>query len=371
MTEQTVDPKESLLSRLWEFLKSEREGHLPRQDQLTMAWMGHLLILVGVGFTLCVGFKDLSIGDTLIAFGSAEVVIVILGIGATISTRQIVSAVDNRVVNMDWSEEWMYENPNLKDRVQGAFLLLIFAIQFGSMAVLLIATGGPIESPFAPMALAIGVFTPFIVNRWGTVILTIAGTMLFYLLITLIVGFDGEKSDPQEIAYALVNLFILLLASILTFKRRDALSFKIRRIVKATPDRVWQAWTDPRQVEKWLAPEGHRKPDIHMDVEEGGAWQVTLYDDDGRAGIPWSGTYREVSEPKRLVFTVDTRSGMGEEVITLELKKRGERSTEMVLTQSDNGRLDGLLRGWSGFMDRIVWYVPTHRRPDPGKGSES
>jgi uncharacterized protein YndB with AHSA1/START domain len=361
----------SVWSRLKRFLMSDREVHITRQDQLTMAWMGHLLILVGVAFTLWVSFDNLTIRTSLVIFGVTEGLIVVFGILSTISTRQILGAIGNNVVNIDGPEEWMYENPDLKDRVQTDIVIAIFVIQFGSMAALLVATGGPIESPFAPMALAIGIFTPFIVNKWWTVFLTIGTTMGFYVLIILIVGDGGEKCDPQPGSYALVNLFILGLASVMTFKRRDSLSFTIRKIVRATPDRVWQAWTEKSQVEKWLTLEGDRDPEIFMDVSEGGAWRVTLYGDDEQAGVPWSGTYRELREPSRLVFTVDSRSGLGEEVITLELKKRGEHTTEMVLTQEDNGRFDGLLTGWSGFMDQIAYYVPVRRRTRPKDGPAS
>lgn len=336
-----------------------------------MAWMGHLLILLGVSLILRISFDSWSTGPSLVYFYVIEGVIVAFGIIATISTRQIVSAIDRTVVNMDWSEEWMYENPTLKGRVQAGILLLIFALQFGSMAALLIATGGPIDSPFAPMALAIGVFTPFIVNEWWTVALIIVTTMAFYVLIIMIVGFSGEKSHPQPIAYAAVNLFILGLASIMTLRRRDSLSFTLRRIVRASPERVWRAWTDNHQVARWLMSDGDNAPEICMDVRKGGVWRVTMYDRDGPLGIPWSGMYLELEEPERLVFTVDARSGMGEEIITVELKKRGERTTEMVVTQTDNGRFTGLKTGWSGFMDRMGWYLVSHGDARPKVGSDS
>lgn len=361
----------SLFARLIAFLRSDRGVRMPRQDQLTMAWMGHLLILIGVSAILLIWFDNLVIRGTLIAFAVIEALIVVFGVLATISTRQIVSALDGTVVSMDSAEEWMYGNPNLKDRVQDGIVLLIFAMQFGSMALLLIATGGPIESPFAPMALAIGVFTPFIVNKWWTVILTISATMAFYALIILIVGFGGDPATPEESAFAVVNLFILALASIMTFKRRDSLKFKIRRIVRATQEEVWRAWTDTEQVERWLVPEGGPKPYLSMDVREGGAWEVRLYDGDGSQGTPWSGTYRELREFELLEFTIDTRSGLGEEIITLELKKRSDQTTEMVLIQSDNGRLDGLLRGWSGFMEQIVARITIDRRSRPRGGPGS
>jgi uncharacterized protein YndB with AHSA1/START domain len=326
--------------------------------------MGHALILFGVLCIVQACFKHVDTGPSLKYAYIVEGVIVAFAIISNLSTRQIVSALDKGVLNLDSSEEWMDKNPRLKGRVQAGILLLIFALQFGSMAALLVATGGPIDSPFAPMALAIGVFTPFIVNKWGTVALVIFTTVIFYVLIIMIVGFSGEGSRPQPSAYAAVNIFILVLASFMTFKRRKSLSFTLRKMVKASPERVWRAWTQDSQVASWLGSDGDSHPEIQMDVSPGGGWQVTTTDREGRSGVPWSGVYREVEPPKRLVFTVDARSGVGEEIVTVVLKKRGDHVTEMLVTQADNGRLDGLKEGWSWFLDRIALDLAVAARND-------
>jgi uncharacterized protein YndB with AHSA1/START domain len=372
MTDEEDKAKKSRGTWLGRFLEKEREVQFSRQDQLTMAGMGHALILLGVTVILWASFERWPGGIALLLFYIMEGVIVAFGVIATISTRQVVSVIDKSVLNVPngaWLR-WMNDHPKLKDRVQAGILFLLFALQFGSMAALLIATSGPIESPFAPMALAIGVFTPFIVNRWWTVALIILSTMAFYLVITLIVGTGGNESSPEAGAYVAVNLFILLLASVMTFKRRDSLSFTLTKVVEASPERVWWAWTDAGEVSSWLAKNEGSKPEVSLDVSEGGVWQVTLNGDDGQLGLPWSGRYLEVESPERLVFTIDARSGIGNEIITVEFKERGERTTEVVVTQSDNGRFDGLKKGWSGFMTRMGWYVMAHRDAGPRDGSD-
>jgi uncharacterized protein YndB with AHSA1/START domain len=372
MSEVASKREESRGGWLGRFLEEEREVQFSRQEQLTMAGMGHALILVGVTIILATCFKRWPGSLALTLFYVMEGVIVAFGVIATMSTRQVVSAIDKSVLNvpdMSRSEKWMNKHPKLKDRVQAGILALLFALQFGSMAALLIATSGPIESPFAPMALAIGVFTPFIVNRWWTVAVVILGTMAFYLVITLVVGTGGNVSSPQAGAYVAVNLFILLLASVMTFKRRDSLSFSLTKVVEASPERVWRAWTDPREVSSWLANSEDNKPEVSLNVIKGGVWRVTLNGEDGQPGLPWYGRYLAVEPPERLVFTVDARSGIGDEIITVAFKKRGERATEVVVTQTDHGRFDGLKRGWSGFMRRMGSYVMLYR--DAGSKGDS
>lgn len=197
---------------------------------------------------MLVTFDSGGTGHSLRYFYYCEIAIIAFGVIATASTRQVVGALDKTAIDLDWAEEWMNENPTLKMQVQRLVLGTMFILQFVSMAALLEATGGPIDSPFAPMALGIGVFTPFILNKWWTVVVVIIATMAFYGVITSVVGFSGAENRPEPVAYAVVNLFILIVASVMTLRRRDALSFKLRKIVKARPERVWRAWTDERQV---------------------------------------------------------------------------------------------------------------------------
>lgn len=346
-------------------VKKDREVHYTREDQLTMAAIGHGLILLGVFLIVRFTFDSGSTGHSLRYFYYCEIAIMAFGIIATASTRQVVSAVDKTAFDLDWAEEWMNENPSLKMHVQRLVLGAMFILQFVSMAALLEATGGPIDSPFAPMALGIGVFTPFILNKWWTIFVVIIATMAFYGLITSIVGFSGAENRPEPGAYATVNLFILAVASVVTLRRRDALTFKLRKIVKARPERVWRAWTDERQVCHWIGDDPN--PQISLDVREGGDWQVTLLGRDGAEATRWFGTYLEVEKPKRLVFSVAARSGIGTEVISVDLRRRGE-VTEMVVTQTDKGRFEGLKKGWSGFVDQLTYYVmsPAGRRSNGG-----
>jgi uncharacterized protein YndB with AHSA1/START domain len=348
-------------------VKKDREVHYTREDQLTMAAIGHGLILGGVIFILLGTFDAGSTGHSLRYFYWCEIAIVAFGVIGTVSTRQVVGAVDKTAIDLDWAEEWMNERTTLKMQVQRTVLAAMFVLQFASMAALLAATGGPVDSPFAPMALGIGIFTPFILNKWWTVVFVILTTLLFYGLLTSIVGFSGSEYRPEPVAYAAVNLFILVLASIVTLRPRDALSFKLRKVVKARPERVWRAWTEESQVRHWIGEDPD--PQVSLDVREGGTWQATIQGRNGTEATRWSGTYLEVEEPKRLVFSVAARSGIGSEVISVDLKQQGE-ITLMIVTQTDKGRFEGLKKGWSGFVDQLTYYVmsPVGRRSN-GQGN--
>jgi glutathione S-transferase len=109
----------------------------------------------------------------------------------------------------------------------------------------------------------------------------------------------------------------------------------IERVFKASPEKVFKAWTDPAILVNWWGPEGFKAPECKMDVRVGGAWRATMVAPDGQQHIS-SGVYREISPPKRLVLTWawEEAGKRGHETVVeidLESTKGG---TKMRLVQS-------------------------------------
>lgn len=125
----------------------------------------------------------------------------------------------------------------------------------------------------------------------------------------------------------------------------------IERVFKASPERVFKAWTDPAILIKWWGPEGFETPDCEMDVRAGGAWRTTMVSPKGE-GHTVSGVYREISPPTRLVMTwgweQDGERGH-ETVIEVTFQPSGS-GTKMRLVQSvfetQNSR-DMHSQGWN------------------------
>ncbi len=80
--------------------------------------------------------------------------------------------------------------------------------------------------------------------------------------------------------------------------------FVISRMFDASPDLVWQAWTDPKHMAQWWGPEGFATPICELDARPGGAYRIVLR---GPSDLeyPLKGTYREVIKSERLVMTMD------------------------------------------------------------------
>jgi hypothetical protein len=75
-------------------------------------------------------------------------------------------------------------------------LLLAYVLQFIALVSLLKRSGGPIDSPFAQMALAIAIFTPFIMNKYWSMVLVLGTTMVYYAWLVTQYGF-ADRHDPR------------------------------------------------------------------------------------------------------------------------------------------------------------------------------
>ena len=137
----------------------------------------------------------------------------------------------------------------------------------------------------------------------------------------------------------------------------------ITRVFDAPRERVWKEWTEPERFADWFGGIEAEVPvsTVSMDVREGGAWRATMFAGPGRHEIHWKGEYREVVQPKRLVFTLSDQPGDERyELVIVVLTDLGGGRTEMLFQQ--RGHLSAKQyersgQGWSSFFDRIAEHL--------------
>ena len=109
-------------------------------------------------------------------------------------------------------------------------------------------------------------------------------------------------------------------------------SLRLTRLIRADRKAVWDALTRPDQMRRWMCPAPNGVKSVSADVREGGAYDLVMVVE-GKEHNAF-GTYREIDEPSRIVFTWDWRPGemqpMGDTVVTIELTEV-EEGTELVL----------------------------------------
>ncbi len=148
----------------------------------------------------------------------------------------------------------------------------------------------------------------------------------------------------------------------------DAEGIVIVRIFDAPREEVFKAWTVAERFAAWFGEHGSEIPldKVEMDPRPGGAWHATMIYGPDRVELPFSGEFREVVEPERVVMTLadpsDPDSG-NVEVLTADLKDLGGGRTELTFTQR-GGNLPAdeysrALRGTLIFFDRMAEHLKT------------
>lgn len=132
-------------------------------------------------------------------------------------------------------------------------------------------------------------------------------------------------------------------------------NISITRTFDASPENVFEAWTNPAQFGRWFGTESTAVEDVRMDLRVGGEWRARMILGDGTE-IAWHGSYLEVAPPYRLVLSLSDRPGDQFERVTVDLK-RVDDGTEMTFTQS-GGHMPPenyvqAEEGWRSFFDEL------------------
>ncbi len=90
--------------------------------------------------------------------------------------------------------------------------------------------------------------------------------------------------------------------NIATLTKLGDREIRTERILDASRDRVWVAFTDPRLVAQWWG-RGNDVDIERLEVERGGHWRFVEHAPEGPQGF--EGRFREVVRPSKLVQTFE------------------------------------------------------------------
>jgi uncharacterized protein YndB with AHSA1/START domain len=136
-------------------------------------------------------------------------------------------------------------------------------------------------------------------------------------------------------------------------------SLTLKRRLKASPAKVFAAWTDPEKVKRWMGP-GPATPVLtENDARVGGRYRWVTKSPDGEEHDV-GGTYREVVANEKLVFTWAWKSTPEREsVVTVLLKPDGDGTLLTVIHEQlfDDETCDRHQRGWNGALDKLEKFL--------------
>jgi uncharacterized protein YndB with AHSA1/START domain len=84
-------------------------------------------------------------------------------------------------------------------------------------------------------------------------------------------------------------------------KDLDALTMTVTAEFDAGAERVWEMWSDPRQLERWWGPPSHPATFVDHDFEPGGRAAYFMTGPDGQKYHGWW-RFEEIEPPARLRF---------------------------------------------------------------------
>lgn len=142
--------------------------------------------------------------------------------------------------------------------------------------------------------------------------------------------------------------------------------FNFSLIIPAPIEMVYAAWTDPAQLAVWWGPHGFTNPVCQLEDHPGGKLLIHMQDSFGTIH-PMDGTFHEVEEKKRLVFTSSALNQAGRPILQVlntvlfEEVEEGTRLTVLADVErvglSAKTYLDGMEEGWSESLDRLKGFL--------------
>jgi len=131
----------------------------------------------------------------------------------------------------------------------------------------------------------------------------------------------------------------------------------VSREIAAPAEQLFDAWLDPESLADWMRPGDTERSTVSVDARIGGAFEILMHTPDRT--IPHRGTYREISRPRRLVFTWNSPyAGETDSLVTVDFRPT-HGATEVVITHEglpSEEMVKAHTGGWSDILEIL------HRR---------
>ncbi|MDH7794922.1 MULTISPECIES: SRPBCC domain-containing protein [unclassified Beijerinckia] len=135
---------------------------------------------------------------------------------------------------------------------------------------------------------------------------------------------------------------------------RAAHTIRLTRSFDASRAEIFEGWTKPEHVSQWWDPAGQPLVVCEIDLRLGGAFTFTTK---ARPDMPFTGIYREIAPPDRLVFEALAATGRvmlqdvaGKTKMTVEIECHSAEQLDQYLKM-------GIDVGTSQTLDNLVAFM--------------
>jgi uncharacterized protein YndB with AHSA1/START domain len=139
-------------------------------------------------------------------------------------------------------------------------------------------------------------------------------------------------------------------------------AFRLERTFAASPEEVFDAWTNPAVLQRWWAARPTwSSPGCDVDLRVGGRYLLRMHDDETGRLHAVGGEYREVVRPRRLVYTWCWEGEDGPHpghvsLVTVEFRAAGAETTVLLehtgLPSEESRTRHG--EGWRGTFENLA-----------------
>jgi len=100
-------------------------------------------------------------------------------------------------------------------------------------------------------------------------------------------------------------------------------TIRLHRVLRATPEKVYRAFTDANAMAKWLPPNGFTGQVHHLDAKVGGTYKMSFTNFSTGSSHSFGGEFLELKPNERIRYTdrFDDPNMPGEIQTTIDLKK--------------------------------------------------
>ena len=129
----------------------------------------------------------------------------------------------------------------------------------------------------------------------------------------------------------------------------------VRRTIRATPERLFEAWTRPEQLVEWWGPDGVTCIAPSVDLQVGGRYRIGNRMPDG-SEIWIVGEFEIVERPHLLMYTWRLEGNDAIERVTVRFEAQGA-DTEVTVTHeriANETLRDQHQHGWVGCLEGLA-----------------
>ena len=131
-------------------------------------------------------------------------------------------------------------------------------------------------------------------------------------------------------------------------------NIQIEAIVFATPQEVWAYWTQPHHIIQWnFASDDWKCPMASNDLRVGGKYSARMEAKDGSFGFDFEAHYDEVSEHRRLTYTL----GDGRQVTTSFEDQVDRTKVTTIFEAETSNPVDMQKTGWQSILNNFKSYA--------------